>query len=335
MKICVIGAGAIGGLIACRLAAQSEQTVSVSVLARGESLRVLQSNPLRVFSRTDPASDAWSEQVATVTAADQARELGPQDVVVVAVKYNGMASLASQIAPLIGEQTTVVSAMNGVPWWFTHGLSEAAANLSLDVVDPAGSVSAVMPAEQVIGCVVHLAASVREPGVIQLNMGNRLIFGEPKHRSSERLTLLCNLFRAAGFDVEQSDQIHHDVWYKLWGNMTMNPISAVTGALTTDVLNDPQLREFLSAAMREANLVGQRLGLDISEQPEQRHQVTLKLGGFKTSMLQDAQAGKPLELDALVTVVHDMARQLEIPAPNIGSVLGLARVFARAHGLTG
>jgi 2-dehydropantoate 2-reductase len=185
----------------------------------------------------------------------------------------------------------------------------------------------------VIGCVVHLAASVREPGVIQLNMGNRLVLGEPDDTKSTRLSDTAALLSDAGFDVEVSESIHYDLWYKLWGNMTVNPVSAITGAETDAILADPALRIFITNAMLEAKVIAQKLDLNIGEEPEQRHQVTEKLGGFKTSMLQDVESGKPIELDALVTVVCEIARQLDVSVPNITALLGITRVFAKTNNL--
>jgi len=334
MKVTVVGAGAIGGLIAARLAAHAPST-ELALLARGQTLSALQANGLCLFE-PDPAQPGEHKKVfdAPVSATDDASALGIQDLVIISVKYNAMAALATQLQPMIGPQTIVLSAMNGVPWWFTTGLSGAPAGLKLEAVDPDGAISRALPANQVIGCVVHLAGSTRGPGQIQRNLGNRLILGEPNRQMTDRLTSIAQLLRQAQFDVDTSNNVHADVWFKLWGNMTMNPISAITGAWSDTILQDPLLRGFLSAVMAEAALVGAKIGLPIADEPESRHQVTAKLGRFKTSMLQDAEAGRPLELDALVTVVREIAEQVQVPTPHLDALLGLSRVFAQSHQLT-
>ncbi|MFK7965592.1 MAG: 2-dehydropantoate 2-reductase [Burkholderiaceae bacterium] len=333
MNVTIVGAGAIGGLMAARLAANVPE-VKLTLLARGQTLSALQANGLQLF---EPDADRSGEHAkvfdAPVSASDDAGAIGEQDLVVISVKYNAMSSLASQLQPLIGPNTIVLSAMNGVPWWFTTGLEGAPANLALNAVDPGGSVSQAFPAGQVLGCVVHLAGSTRAPGQIQRNLGNRLIFGEPSRQLTDRLTRIADLFKQAKFDVDVSDNIHADIWFKLWGNMTMNPISAITGAWSDTILQDPLLRGYLSAVMAEAAQVGAKIGLPITTEPESRHQVTEKLGRFKTSMLQDVEAGKPLELDALVTVVREIATQVGVPTPHLDSLLGLSRVFAKSHQL--
>jgi len=259
MKVCVIGAGAVGGLIALRLANRQSARAQVSVLARGETLRALRTNGLQCFENAAGASEGWQCTTAQVTASDQATEIGVQDLVIIAVKYNAMPQIAQQIAPLLGPQTVVLSAMNGVPWWFGHGQSGRLAQLTLNSVDPGGTITAAIAPNSVVGCVVHLAASVREPGVIQLNMGNRLVLGEPSGASSARVNDIATLLSGAGFDVDVSESIHYDLWYKLWGNMTVNPVSAITGAKTDAILADPALRLFITNAMLEAKEIARRL----------------------------------------------------------------------------
>lgn len=334
MKVTVVGAGAIGGLMAARLAAHVP-SAEVALLARGQTLNALRADGLCLF---EPDPDRAGEHLkvfeAKLPATDDPSELGVQDLVIISVKYNAMAALAPMLQPLIGPGTIVLSAMNGVPWWFTTGLAGAPADLKLDAVDPNGDISRALPVAQVIGCVVHLAGSTRAAGQIQLNLGNRLILGEPNRQMTDRLAQVADLLKQARFDVEPSSNVHAAIWFKLWGNMTMNPISAVTGAWSDTVLQDPLLRGFLSAVMAEAAVVGGKIGLPITDEPESRHKVTEKLGRFKTSMLQDAEAGKPLELDALVSVVREIATQVDVPTPHLDALLGLSRVFAKSHQLT-
>ncbi len=342
MKVCVIGAGAIGGLIAARIAGAAriakgqsspDMSVSLSVLARGATLATLRNDGLTVHDPVANRAGTFTTDVEAVDATDSAADAGPQDLVIIAVKYHALATLAAQLTPLLGPDTIILSAMNGVPWWFTKGLKTGGVALSLPAVDPDAVISTALDPNRVIGCVVHLAASTRAPGVIERTMGNRLVIGEPLGHRTERLARVAGLLAWAGFDVEVSDNIHAVAWYKLWGNLSMNPVSAITGAKTDAILADPLARGFLSELMREAARVGARIGLAIDEPPESRHAITASLGGFKTSMLQDVEAGRSLEIDALVTVVHQMARQLGEPVPFIDALLGLTRVFARSRGL--
>lgn len=341
MKVTVVGAGAIGGLMAARIAAQKAvnpdgplASVELSVLARGATLARLNGSGLALF---EPLADSPGEFDKTfeapIHASDSPADLGPQDLIIIALKYNAMNTLAPQLAPMVGPDTVILSAMNGVPWWFTTGLQGAPAGLAVPTVDPGGVISDALPVKQVIGCVVHLAASTRGPGQIQHNLGNRLVIGEPNGQMTARLAQVASLLKTVGFDVEPTNEIHAAVWYKLWGNMTVNPISAITGAWSDAILADPLLRGFISAVMREAALVGEKIGLPIAEDPESRHRVTAKLGAFKSSMLQDAEAGKPIELDALVTVVREIAQQVEVPTPHTDALLGMTRVFAQTHKL--
>jgi 2-dehydropantoate 2-reductase len=269
---------------------------------------------------------------APARASDNAAELGRQDVVIVAVKGQGLAAAAREITPLLGPETIIVPAMNGVPWWFGQGVA-ALGDLPLASIDPDGAIAAALPYGQVLGCVVHANTSSPEPGLVAHKMGNSLIIGEPAGGDSARARLLGALLGGAGFDVTVSDNIRYDIWYKLWGNMTMNPVSAITGATADRVLDDPLVAEFCRAAMREAALIGDRIGCHIDETPEQRHLVTRKLGAVRTSMLQDADAGRMLELDSLVGAVHEIGQRLQLPTPNISALLGLTRLFGRVHGL--
>jgi len=323
MKVCIVGAGAIGGLIGARLAADAG--ADVSALARGDTLEALNANGWRL--RQDDRL-----VTARARASSDAAELGPQDLVVVAVKAPAMATIATQIGPLLKPDTIVLPAMNGVPWWFSQGLGSLG-DRPLESVDPGGAISRVIPLGHVIGCVVHLSAATTEPGLVQHRSGMGLIVGEPDGSSSERLGRLHALLATAGFDVTSSPRIRHDIWYKLWGNMTMNPVSAITGATGDQVLDDPLVRGFCSAAMLEASAIGARIGCAIDQDPEARHAVTRELGAFKTSMLVDVERARPIELDAIVTVVHELGRRTGVPTPNIDALLGLTRLFARTRGL--
>ena len=323
MKICIYGAGAIGGWIGARLAALGEP---VSVVARGATLAALQTHGLRL-QQTEGLLQV------PVQAADNAAALGVQDLVVVAVKAPALAEVARGIAPLLGPHTMVLTAMNGVPWWFFQGFGGAYAGTSLKAVDASGAIAAAIPARHVVGCVVHASCALQAPGVVQHHFGNKLILGEPSGQQTERAKALAALLKRAGFEAPLSEQIQRDTWYKLWGNMTVNPVSALTGATTDLILDDPLVRDFISQVMREAKEIGARIGIPIDQQPEDRHAVTRKLGAFKTSMLQDVEAGKPVELDALVTVVQELGVLTAVPTPFTDALLGLARLQARVKGL--
>ena len=323
MKICIYGAGAIGGWIGARLAALGEP---VSVVARGATLAALQTHGLRL-------QQAEGLLQVPVQAADNAAALGVQDLVVVAVKAPALAEVARDIAPLLGPHTIVLTAMNGVPWWFFQGFGGAYAGTALKAMDASGAIAAAIPARHVVGCVVHASCALQAPGVVQHHFGNKLILGEPSGQQTERAKALAALLERAGFEAPLSEQIQRDTWYKLWGNMTVNPVSALTGATTDLILDDPLVRDFISQVMREAKEIGARIGIPIDQQPEDRHAVTRKLGAFKTSMLQDVEAGKPVELDALVTVVQELGVLTAVPTPFTDALLGLARLQARVKGL--
>lgn len=323
MKICIYGAGAIGGWIGARLAAIGEP---VSVVARGTTLAALQTHGLRL-------QQADGLLQVPVQAADNAAALGVQDLVVVAVKAPALAEVARGIAPLLGPHTIVLTAMNGVPWWFFQGFGGTYAGTALKAVDANGEIAAAIPTQHTIGCVVHASCALQAPGVVQHHFGNKLILGEPSGLQTERVKALSALLGKAGFEAPLSEQIQRDTWYKLWGNMTVNPVSALTGATTDLILGDPLVRDFISRVMLEAKEIGARIGIPIDQQPEDRHAVTLKLGAFKTSMLQDVEAGKQVELDALVTVVQELGVLTAVPTPFTDALLGLSRLQARVRGL--
>ena len=323
MKVCIYGAGAIGGFLGARLAAAGE--CSVAAVARGTTLQALRSQGWRLRQNGELIQ-------APATASDDPATLGVMDLVVVAVKAPALTEVARSLAPLLGEHTLVLPAMNGVPWWFAQSTA-VLAGAPLQSVDPDGEIAAHLPLRQVLGCVVHASTFTSEPGLVEHRMGQGLIIGEPQGGESSRATQLGALLRRAGFEVTVSANVRQDIWYKLWGNMTMNPVTAITGAASDQVLDDPLVREFCSAAMREAAEIGARIGCAIAQSPEDRHAVTRKLGSFRTSMQNDVDAGRTIELDALVTVVREIAQRLAIATPNIDALLGLTRLFARVHGL--
>jgi len=324
MRICVVGAGSIGGVLASGLA--GVDGVTLSVLARGATLAALRSDGLRISSPDGAVRVVWPASVSGDPHA-----LGEQDFVIVAVKAQSMPSVATSVEPMLGPSTSVLSTLNGVPWWFLDGFGGPADGQHLSSVDPGGAIAAVLPAARVIGGTVHLSASSPAPGVVSWRSGNGLIIGELSGFVSPRVSALSSVLGAAGFDVTVSPRIRNDVWYKLWGNLTMNPVCAITGSSTGPVLEDDLVREFCSAAMLEAAAIGDRLGCPIDQAPEDRHRVTRKLGDFVPSMLQDARAGRPLELDALTGAVRELGALTGVPTPYVDALHGLARLWVRGH----
>ncbi|VTU13007.1 2-dehydropantoate 2-reductase [Variovorax sp. SRS16] len=324
MKVCIYGAGAIGGWLGVKLA---QAGCEIDVVARGATLEALQRNGLALVS-------GGARTAVPVRASADPKALGVQQAVIVAVKAPALPMVAQQIAPLLGPETIVLTAMNGVPWWFLQGgFGGPLAGAQLEAIDPGGRIDAAIPARHVIGGVVHASCSLDAPGVVRHHFGNGLIVGEPSGEATPRAQALCELLARAGLDARLSPQIQKDIWYKLWGNMTVNPISALTGATTDLILNDDLVRGFISAIMLEARDIGARIGVPIAETPEDRHAVTRKLGAFKTSMLQDVEAGRAVELDALVSSVRELGQRAGVPTPFTDALLGLARLQARQRGL--
>ena len=328
MKIAVVGLGAVGGAFAGLLGTlQPSKNMQLSAIARGKTLTALQTQGVMW---TDASGQ--SHQVA-MTASDDAADLGPQDVVIVAVKGPSLGGVAPVVQKLLGPHTVVLVAMNGVPWWFFDGLGGACDGLQLSVLDPQGVIAQCIPTSQVLGCVVHFSAQSPSAGVVQNMKGNQLIIGEPAGGVSARAQGVADVLNAAGFEVKVSPRIQQDIWFKLWGNMTMNPVSALTGAPCDQILDDDLVRSFCSAVMLEAQAIGARIGCDIAQAPEDRHAVTRKLGSFKTSMLQDVEHDRQIELDSLLGAVRAIGQHLQLPTPSIDALYGLTRLMARTRGL--
>jgi 2-dehydropantoate 2-reductase len=298
----------------------------VSVFARGATLAALRQRPWRLIRESGTLD-------APVVASDDAAALGPQDVLLIAVKGPALETVAPVIRPMIGPHTVVVPAMNGVPWWFMLAGGGELPPTPLRSVDRDGIIAESIPFERVLGCVVHASARGTAPGEVTHTAGNRLIVGEPTGGASDRARHVADAFADAGFAVETTEVIRHEIWYKLWGNMTMNPISALTGATCDRIHDDPLVYRFVLDTMAEAQAIGSRIGCEIAERAEDRVGVTRLLGRFKTSMLYDVEAGRPIELDQLLAAPAEIARLLEVETPNLDVLLGLTRLFARSHGL--
>ena len=323
MKICIYGVGAVGGYIGARLA---HAGYDINAVAKGATLMALQQHGLRLQSNNDTYT-------VKVNAVESPETLGVQDLVVVAVKATAMAAISKKIAPLIGPETMVLTAMNGVPWWFFNDFGGNYSGMRLHSVDPDGEIAAAIPPHNIVGSVVHGSFSLLEPGFVKHAFGNTLIIGEPDGTVSERIRSLEKMFLKAGIDIVVSRNIQQDIWFKLWGNMTMNPVSAITGATCDRILDDPLVNKFCLSVMSEAAMIGELIGCPVHQSGEERNAVTRKLGAFKTSMLQDVEAGRPVELDALVSAVREIGQKAGMETPHIDTLLGLVRLNVSLRGL--
>jgi 2-dehydropantoate 2-reductase len=324
MKFCIYGAGAVGGVMAAWLVRSGHE---VSVVARGANLAAIRAHGLRI------RDGRTGDLLTTRPAADsEPAKLGPQDYVIVAVKAQSLPEVAANIGPLVGKDTSIVTAMNGVPWWFFDRLKFGGGKLHLESLDPGGMLSRAMPTGCVVGCVIHLAASTPEPGLVSHNMNNKLIIGEPGGRNTARTTMLAQALGKAGFDCKESPFIEKDFWVKLMGNVSFNPVSALTLATADRLIGDPLVKSYMVAVMREVLAIGRAAGVDADIDPEARMDMARALGQFKTSMLQDMEAGKALEIDGLLTGTLEVARHAGVPAPFTESLLGLVRVRAATTG---
>jgi 2-dehydropantoate 2-reductase len=315
MKVAVVGAGAIGGWIAARLALAG---LDVSVFARGETLQAIDGEGLRL-------TDNGETRCVAVATSDDPAVLGEHDIVIVAVKAPALVEIANSLKPLIGADTLIIPMMNGVPWWFTEE--------PLRSVDPEGDIADALPFEQIIGCVVHASCRRVAPNHVQVVHAEKLILGEPPGGKSNRVTRLCELFHTEGIRCEQSDNIRRAIWYKLWGNATINPLSALTRSTADQLLDDETVRGFMAEAMDELAAVGAAIGCPISESADDRMAVTARLGAFKSSMLQDVEAGRPIEIEALLGAPREIARRVEVPTPQLDRIYAMTRLLSENLGL--
>ena len=322
-KFCIFGAGAIGGIIAGLLARCG---ATVSLVARGRTLAALKRDGLRVVINGQTLS-------ASVQVSEDPSELGVQDYVIIAAKAPSLPDIATRIGPLLGPETAVVTAMNGIPWWFFLNSKGVLAGHQLKAIDPDGTIARSISTKRVIGCVLYVAVSADEPGIIRHNSGYRIIVGELDNQPSLRLACLADWLCRAGFDCRKSFNIQSDVWGKLWGNICMNPVSLLTAVTSDRIVNDPLVRTLCASMMEEAERIGKAIGMPDGPSVEKTIEKIQGLGGFKSSMLQDIEHGKPVEIDALLTVTHDIGQLVGVPTPFIDSVLGLARLRARGLGL--
>lgn len=318
MKLCVFGCGAVGGLLAARL---SRSGVVTSVIARGETLRRVAEHGLTITDR----EGTWSEAVQT--AGDPA-ELGPQDVLLLTLKANLLPRVAEQIKPLMGPHTAVVTAVNGIPWWYLRG-EGAFSGHRLEAVDPGGCLSGAIPASQSVGCVIHLGASVREPAHIVHHYGNTLMVGGSGEGSDRAASTVSALLTQAGFKVTDTPSIRHEVWKKLLSNIAINPVSLVTRQGCDVISANPHLNALMHRMMAEAVTVAREFQVPLDVDLDRQVAGFAAIGDFKTSMLQDYLAGKPVELEPILGAVIEMADLASVPVPSLKAVYALAHAEAR------
>ncbi len=321
-SICVFGAGAIGGLVAARLQAAG---TDVSIVARGPHRAAIEANGLLLLS--------GGERILTRPRVADAAELGPQDYVLITLKAQGIEPALPQLRHLIGPRTTIIAAINGIPWWYTYGLPAPFTDRRIKAVDPEGAVWAALPPAQTLGCIVYPAAEIVEPGVVNHTYGDRFILGEPDGARTERAALISRLMIDAGLKAPVRPRIRDDIWVKLWGNMAFNPISALTGATLDVITSDPGTRALARSMMLEGAAIAEALGVRFAIDVEKRIDGAAEVGAHKTSMLQDLERGRPIEIEALLGAVVEMAGWVDIPAPISASVLALVRQRARIAGV--
>src|SRR5579872_932456 len=323
MRVAVVGAGAIGGYIGAKLMRSGAE---VSLVARGPHLAAMRKDGLRVI-------EAAHEFVATPFCTDDPKELGPQDYVIIALKAHSVPGAVEMMQPLLGNDTAIVTAVNGIPYWYFHRHGGALANTTLETVDPAGRQWKGLRPERAIGCVVYPATEVAEPGVIQHIYGDKFPIGEPDGTLSERVERFSQLMEGAGFKAPIRDNIRDEIWLKLWGNLCFNPISALTHATLDVIAHDAGTRAVARMMMLEAKTIGDRLGVHFRVDVERRIDGAGAVSGHKTSMLQDLERQRPMEIDPLVTVIQEMGRLVQVPTPTIDTILALVQQRARVAGL--
>ncbi|WP_244816866.1 2-dehydropantoate 2-reductase [Caballeronia sp. Lep1P3] len=316
MKICVYGAGAIGGYMGAQLARAG---ADVSFVARGPHLAAMQANGVRLRI-------GGEEHTVKVRCTNDPAELGPQDYVIIALKAHSVPGVVDLIPPLLGPDTAIVTAVNGLPYWYFYQHGGELAGTTLQSIDPGGRQWSVFGPERAIGCVLLPAAEIVEPGVIEHHYGNKFPIGEPSGETTPRLQALHDIMVAAGMEAPMRDNIRDEIWLKLWGNLCFNPISALTHA-TLDVLtSDPGTRALSKAMMLEAKAIGDKIGVNFRVDVERRINGAGAVGAHKTSMLMDCEAGRPMEIDPLITVVQEIGRLVEVDTPMIDAVLALIKL---------
>ena len=320
MKIAIIGAGAIGGYVGVKLALAGED---VTFMVRGENLKAIRANGMKLILPDG------TEQVAAVQATDDYAQAGPQDLIILAMKAHQVEAIADELPKLFGPETPIVTMQNGIPFWYFHRHGGPLAGSPVHSVDPCGMLLKKIGAERVIGCVVYPASELIAPGVVRHIEGDRFPVGEPDGSVSERVTRISACFGKAGFRAPVLPDIRAEIWLKLWGNLTFNPISSLTHATLGDICKFPLTRELAAHMMQEAQQVAEKLGISFRVSLEKRIEGAEKVGNHKTSMLQDIEAGRPPEIDALTGSVVELGRLTETPTPHIDTVYAMVKLLAQ------
>lgn len=323
MKIAIYGAGAIGGYLGCELARTG---ADVTMIARNRTLEAIRDNGITLHIDGDT-------RIGRPAVTDDPGEAGPQDAIIVAVKANAAPVIAPKLAPMLGPETAIVTAANGVPWWYFYEHGGALAGTRLETVDPGGIQWETIGPERAIGCVVYPAAEAIAPGIIRHLSLNRFSLGEPGGGKSDRILRLAEALKSAGFSAPVRPHIRDEIWVKLWGNLSFNPVSALTGATLGQLAGDPLVRPVIAGMMAEAQMVGEALGVSFGVTLDKRIDGAGKVGAHRTSMLQDLDAGRKMEIDALVCAVQELARLVGIETPAIDVVAGLVKMRAQSDGL--
>jgi len=321
MRFLIAGAGAIGAYIGARMARAG---FDVTLFARGPHLRAMQERGVQVKS-------AIGDFEARPKVAGSLAEVDPVDVVFLGVKAHGLTQLAPQLAPVLGPDTVLVSTQNGVPWWFFHGLGGTWDGLRLERVDPGGVISSAIEARRVLGSIVYFSTEITSPGVIQHIEGNRISLGEPDGTRSERSRRIAEALIASGLRAPVTTHIRNEIWVKILGNVAFNPVSALTGATLVQMVRHSEVCNLVREIMRETEAVGARLGLELPVSIEQRITGAEKVGEHKTSMLQDLEAGRPMELEAVIGAIVELGERVGVPMPCTTSVYACTRLLGQCH----
>ncbi|AMJ46102.1 2-dehydropantoate 2-reductase [Cereibacter sphaeroides] len=324
MRICIFGAGAIGGYMGAKLAAAG---ADVSLVARGPHLAAMQARGLTLI-------EEGGTRTVPVRAASDPAALGPQDYVIVTLKAHSVPAVVPQLSRLLGAEGTLVSGVNGLPWWYFHRHGGPLEGRRLESVDPGGVQWDGLGPDRVLGCVVYPAAEVVEPGAVRHLEGNRFSLGEPSGEKSDRALRLSEALTAAGLKAPVRPRLRDEIWVKLWGNLSFNPISALTGATLDRLCTDPGTRAVARSMMLEAQAIAERLGVKFPIDVERRIDGGAAVGAHRTSMLQDLEAGRPMEIEALVGSVAELGRIVNLPTPTIDTVLAMVRLRAKVADLT-
>lgn len=322
MRICIYGAGAIGGYLGVQLALAG---VDVSLIARGPHLAAMRQNGVKLLIDGE-------ERVAYPRCTADPAELGVQDVVIVTLKAPAWPKIVDSIQPLLGEETAVVTAVNGIPWWYFYQLDSPWRDTQLASVDPGGFIWHKIRPERAIGCVVYPATEIVAPGVVKHISGNRFSLGEPSGERTDRVKAISQIMTQAGLKAPVRSHIRNDIWVKLWGNLSFNPVSALTGATLDVIIDDPNTHAIIRKMMLEGQAIGEKLGVRFGLDVDQRIVGAAKVGAHKTSMLQDLERGRAMEIDALVTAVQEIGRLVNVPTPIIDTILPLVQQRARLAG---